>query len=109
PECWPWHPDLVEELLWLQQAWQVAYQHRDGSVAAAGDWHDRLRPGVARRIKQAAGLCSLDNHRPNRARHHDTSVAVPPAGWLELIADWWTARRDQPAPTPPPALLHSAG
>jgi hypothetical protein len=46
PECWCWHPDLVEELLWLMHAWLAAYQGVAASVAAAGDWHDRLRPGV---------------------------------------------------------------
>ncbi len=25
PECWLWHPEIVEELLWLMQAWLAAY------------------------------------------------------------------------------------
>jgi len=38
PDCWLWHPDLVEELLWLSHAWTAAYQGPDASVALAGDW-----------------------------------------------------------------------
>src|SRR5690606_9279575 len=26
PDCWAWHPDVIEELLWLMEAWLVAYQ-----------------------------------------------------------------------------------
>ncbi len=25
PDCWMWHPDVVEELLWLHRAWLSAY------------------------------------------------------------------------------------
>jgi protein involved in temperature-dependent protein secretion len=25
PDCWLWHPEVVEELLWLHQAWLAAY------------------------------------------------------------------------------------
>jgi hypothetical protein len=25
PDCWLWHPDVVEELLWLHAAWLAAY------------------------------------------------------------------------------------
>ena len=26
PECWLWHPEVVEELLWLHTAWLHAYR-----------------------------------------------------------------------------------
>jgi hypothetical protein len=48
PECWCWHPDVVEELLWLMHAWAGAYQGPQASIAAVGDWHDRQRPGPPR-------------------------------------------------------------
>ena len=62
PECWLWHPDVVEELLWLHAAWIAAY-HPEAPVTAVGDWHDRQRPGVVARVKDYAGVCSLDEHR----------------------------------------------
>jgi hypothetical protein len=105
PECWCWHPDVVEELLWLMHAWCAAYQGTQASVALAGDWHDRQRPGVVRRIRQAAGTCSLENHITRPGWDHTPTGAprVPSAAATELIAAWWGAHRDQPAPEPAPS------
>ena len=97
PECWLWHPDLVEELLWLSHAWTAAYHGPDASVALVGDWHDRYRPGVTRRIKTVAGTCSLENHDPTRSTPTPT---VPVEQAAELIATWWATRRDEAAPEP---------
>ena len=36
PECWLWHPEVVEELTWLMYAWLAAYQADEASVKAAG-------------------------------------------------------------------------
>jgi len=96
PECWLWHPDIVEELLWLHQAWAEAYGE-SGSVRAAGDWHDRHRPGVVRRIGEYAKACSLENHLPDRAA--DTP-AVPVVEAAEPIALWWADARSDRAPAP---------
>jgi hypothetical protein len=105
PECWCWHPDVVEELLWLMHAWLAAYQGPNASITLAGDWHDRQRPGVVRRIRQAAGSCSLENHttRPGWVRHTGAAPAVPGLDALPAIASWWGARRHQPPPEPQPA------
>jgi hypothetical protein len=105
PECWCWHPDLIEELLWLMHAWLAAYQGPNASVGAAGDWHDRQRPGVVRRIRQSAGSCSLENHttRPGWVRTSSAAPDVPGLDALPVIASWWGARRDQPAPEPQPS------
>jgi hypothetical protein len=102
PACWLWHPDVVEELLWLMHAWRAAYRVEDATVAAAGDWHDRYRPGVVRRVKQIAGNCSLDNHQPR----HDSGgpggarPVVPVAEAMAPIAAWWANRRDDTPPEP---------
>ncbi|MPZ67344.1 MAG: hypothetical protein GEU83_18190 [Pseudonocardiaceae bacterium] len=96
PDCWLWHPDVVEELLWLMHAWCAAYQGPAASVSLVGDWHDRYRPGVVRRIKTTAGTCSLENH-PRPDRDHST---VPVAEAVEPIAGWWARHRDQPPPGP---------
>jgi len=96
PECWLWHPDVVEELLWLWQAWGDAYGE-SATIRAAGDWHDRLRPGVVRRIGDYANACSLENHQPDRAI---ASPSVPVVEAAEAIALWWAEARDERAPAP---------
>ncbi len=102
PECWVWHPDVVEELLWLMHAWAAAYQGAQASVALVGDWHDRQRPGVVRRIRQSAGSCSVENHqtRPGWTRRPSGAPQIPGIDSLGSVADWWGSRRDDPAPEP---------
>src|SRR5215210_3510495 len=97
PQCWLWHPDVVEELLWLRLAWHGAYQSGEASVRAAGDWHDRLRPGVARRIADYTRACSLESHLPDRALG---ASAVPMADAAKQIAAWWCCSRAEPGPIP---------
>lgn len=99
PECWMWHPDVVEELLWLMVAWHAAYRVEDASVALAGDWHDRQRPGVVKRIKTLVGSCSLDNHRPGSDRTGARPM-VPVADALTEITAWWASQRDEAPPAP---------
>ena len=105
PQCWLWHPDVVEELLWLRLAWHSAYQSGEASVRAAGDWHDRLRPGVARRIADYTRACSLESHLPDRALG---ASAVPMADTAEQIAAWWSSHRGRPGPIPTDAQLQAA-
>ena len=102
PECWLWHPDVVEELIWLRAAWHAAYHGPAASVQRAGDWHDRQRPGVVRRIRVAAGSCSLREHfEPAPA------PAVPVADAAPTIAAWW-ATGSGPAPVPSGEQLAAA-
>ncbi|GAY12613.1 hypothetical protein [Pseudonocardia sp. N23] len=107
PDCWLWHPDLVEELVWLMHAWSAAYQGPAASVALAGDWHDRQRPGVVRRIRQNVGSCSVERHqtRGGRPPLTATAPAVPALEQLAEIAAWWATARDSapPEPTDPSA------
>jgi hypothetical protein len=105
PQCWLWHPDVVEELLWLRGAWHSAYQSGEASVRAAGDWHDRLRPGVARRIADYTRACSLESHLPDRATG---APAVPMAQATEQIAAWWANHRAEPGPIPTNNQLQAA-
>jgi hypothetical protein len=102
PECWCWHPDVVEELLWLMHAWLAAYQGRHASVQLVGDWHDRQRPGVVRRIGKAAGTCSRENHQTRRGWSSTPTAAqqVPSVDALDAIAAWWGSAREQAAPEP---------
>ncbi len=98
PDCWMWHPEVVEELLWLHQAWLTAYS--PGAPAnAVGDWHDRQRPGVVARIRDYAGVCSLEAHQPGQDRSIPGPI-TPAEDAAEVIAAWWATNRDQPGPTP---------
>ena len=105
PECWLWHPDVVEELLWLRAAWLEAYRNEAtgaaaaAAVARAGDWHDRQRPGVARRIRAVAGTCSLEAHQP-RGECHRGARPVPLAEAIHTIGEWWANDRQNIAPAP---------
>lgn len=94
PECWLWHPAVVEELVWLWQAWRAAYRGPGASVHRAADWHDRQRPGVTRRIAAAAGSCSLREHLDS-----GPGPVVPTAGAAVAVAGW---RADPAGPAPVP-------
>ncbi|MFG1635422.1 hypothetical protein ACGFKX_11360 [Pseudonocardia alni] len=106
PECWLWHPEVVEELLWLMHAWLAAYQGPAASVGAAGDWHDRQRPGVVNRIRKEAGSCSIERHqtRPGWSAPAGAPVPVPGTDHVEEIARWWAGQRDQAPPEPAPVV-----
>lgn len=99
PECWLWHAEVIEELVWLRQAWRAAYLG-EPSIRAVGDWHDRHRPGVVRRIDGYAGKCRLTNHLHAKQTEPDATVRVPASDAVGLIADWWTTGRDEHAPEP---------
>ena len=104
PECWLWHPEVVEELLWLHTAWLAAYR-AEAPGTAVGDWHDRQRPGVARRIRDYAGLCSLEQHQPGHEQH---SPVAPVRDAVPAIAGWWATQRADPAPAPTDEQLSAA-
>lgn len=110
PECWMWHPDVVEELIWLMQTWQAAYHTgRGASVTLAADWHDRYRPGVVRRITQTAGNCSIQRHRSRDGRARPgTAPTVPLTAAATDIAKWWGRARAEPAPEPTDAHIDQA-
>jgi hypothetical protein len=100
PDCWLWHPEVVEELLWLMQAWLDAYRDDKAAVSLAGDWHDRYRPGVVRRITTSAGRCSLENHQPREGHPLPGAPVVPVDKAATQIATWWASARTDPAPEP---------
>jgi hypothetical protein len=53
PACWPWHPNVIAELLACAGSWHAALAEDAGPDAPAA-WHDRWRPGAATRISAAA-------------------------------------------------------
>jgi len=90
PECWVCHPEIVEELLWLRQSWAWAYHGPSASAVLVGDWHDRARPGVVRRIRDGAAACAFENHaaaKPSRR----TRAASSDTESIRSVATSWTA------------------
>jgi hypothetical protein len=107
PTCWLWHPDVVEELWWLRCAHAEAYHPDTGTTLRAGDWHDRQRPNVVRRLKTSVRICELSEHRPDRPASYPTARA-PLAGAAAGIAAWVAAGRPGTAPEPSAAQLAEA-
>ncbi|GAA3247680.1 hypothetical protein GCM10017691_57170 [Pseudonocardia petroleophila] len=100
--CWLWHPEVLEELWWLRRAHADAYSPEGGSWMRVGDWHDRQRPGVERRVNGLLGKCSLSRHADRNGRRADVVEPVPPplAGHQAAVAACWVATRTAgPAPT----------
>ncbi len=89
PGCWIYHPDMVEELLWLYNAWLHAYSAR-ARPDDRGAWHDRQRLGVAHRITTSYA----------RACRHDHHPQPPTPEAIRDVAQWWTTARHQPPPEP---------
>lgn len=104
PDCWLWHPEVVEELLWLMYAWHAAYRDERATVALAGDWHDRYRPGVVRRVQELTKHCSLENHQPGDGAR----PVVPLAEALAPMAEWWSTGRADGPPEPTAEQLREA-
>ncbi|MBN9102911.1 MAG: hypothetical protein J0I49_33180 [Pseudonocardia sp.] len=97
--CWLWHPHVIEELLWLRCAHSDAYSPETGSWLRAGDWHDRQRPGVVRRVREALGKCDLSLHEPGRPHGH-APVVAPLVAHAAQIAEQWATTSTRPEPTP---------
>lgn len=94
PTCWAWHPDVVDELLWLRAAHVAAYSGR-GWESRAGLWHQQQRPGVVERIRTAVGTCDLASHVSGGPK----PVVAPLAVHLDAVADHWVTYGLPPKPT----------
>ncbi|MGW1341339.1 hypothetical protein ACWCOV_09820 [Kribbella sp. NPDC002412] len=97
PPCWLWHPEIVEELLWLMDAWTAAYDSDEASNKLVGDWHDRQRPGVTRRIGEYAPACDVLAHRDPAGQ---PAITVPLAADADPFVTWWSTNRDTHGPAP---------
>lgn len=98
PSCWMWHPWAVEELWCLRQAHAQAYASEALSTSRASDWHERLRPGVTRRLHDAISGCDLSEHLTDR-QPPGQQPDVPLGHHYGDVADAWAANRDVPLPT----------
>ncbi|MGH3867248.1 MAG: hypothetical protein ACRDQ4_14115 [Pseudonocardiaceae bacterium] len=95
PSCWLWHPAAIEELRWLRCAHWEAYHDQRGTWAKAADWHDRYRPGVARRLTTAYGSCELREHAPG-ATQDRPAPAVALADLAPITARAWASTPNTP-------------
>lgn len=102
PPCWLWHPEIVEELLWLMDAWTTAYDSDEASNKLVGDWHDRQCPGVTRRIGEYAEACDVLAHRDTAGQ---PAVTVPLAADADPFVTWWATSRDTHGPVPTPEQI----
>jgi hypothetical protein len=88
PSCWAWHPAAVEELWWLCRAWHDAYACEEPSSQRAGDWHDRQRPSVARRLFESLRRCRLAKHVDVADHAHPV---VPGADTVAHVTTAWAS------------------
>jgi hypothetical protein len=85
PGCWPWHPPVVAELLVCHHVW-VAASVQGMPAEALATWHDRWRPGVARRLDGQLAACE---------RAHSRHVTAGGQAWaydaavVDELAAWW--------------------
>ncbi|MCW2900394.1 MAG: hypothetical protein JWO67_2659 [Streptosporangiaceae bacterium] len=107
--CWLWHPEVIEELWWLRCAHADAFHPESGSWMRVGDWHDRQRTGVERRVNALLGRCSLSRHVDSNGRPAEVTEPAPPplAGHFAAVAAHWAATRTA-GPTPAPGLIAEA-
>ena len=104
--CWMWHPDVVEELWCLRGAHVEAFHPETGSWMRVGDWLDRQRPGVERRLNPLMAKCALSRHVERNGRPADVTEppSAPLAAHHAVVAAWW-ARTCTAGPDPTPEQL----
>lgn len=98
--CWLWHPHVIEELWWCRCAHADAYHPETGSWLRVGDWHDRQRPGVARRVGAVLAKCDLTLHAPGQPHARPPSVAPLAASATQIAHYWVVGQGARPEPSP---------
>lgn len=105
--CWLWHADVVEELWWLRRAHADAYDPERGSWPRVGEWHDRQRPAVVKRVKDTIVSCELALHAPGQ-RYGHRPPGTPLVAAAVSAAHAWTTDPTGPGPVPTTAQLDEA-
>jgi hypothetical protein len=93
--CWPLHPWVVEELWVLRCCWWAARTGERASWLRWQDWHDRQRPGTARRITEGLERCAPDQHVPASGGPYPL---VPGADLVPLAVTAWATEGHQAWP-----------
>ncbi len=93
PDCWPWHPTVVAELLACRASWTAA-TGPDATPDALSAWHDRWRPGTAARVGRSLSGCVRAGLHVDGAVRCEIDPTV-----LDEVAVWWaTTHGTAPAP-----------
>lgn len=100
PDCWPWHPAVVAELLVVQQLWDEAVTSDEPGPGPLAAWHDRWRPGAAARIARLMAGCERAHGRHKAGgREYFYDVA-----YLDEVAHWWATTHATDPTQPAPGL-----
>lgn len=93
PQCWPWHPAAVAELLAIQAQWEAVYAANvpSGVVDVLGRW----LPGAKSRVLGELRACNQYLHRGNQQVDRE---AVP------ALVEWWVTSREGDPPGLTPTL-----
>lgn len=98
PECWAYHPGVVEEL-WVLMNLHRSVFRKGGTWQALADWQDRYRPHVVERLAKLAARCSLARHEQGAESDPADERAVPDQFDPGAVARAWTAGRGVPYAT----------
>ena len=106
PDCWLWHPEVVEELLWLHRAWIAAYSGQAPPTRSGG----LARPATAR--VSCTGSVSTPASAPSRlicpdGIEHGRAPEMPVVDAVAAMARWWATDRAEPGPEPTERAAHS--
>lgn len=75
--CWYLHPELIENLSWLHNAWTLAYRDGNSPVSLAADWHLYWLPHVMKIAAEATRKCyDAGRHDPTADPDLTTENAV---------------------------------
>ena len=75
--CWYLHPELVENLSWLHNAWTLAYRDGNSPISLAADWHLYWLPHVMKIAADATRKCyDAGRHDPTADPDLTTENAV---------------------------------
>ncbi len=109
-QCWMFHGEIVEDLLWLRAAWMAAHRDPTAKPHHAADFHDRWLPAVMGRLKRqlGAGMCNFGNHRDGSGeyrlredQHPESRVPATDPQIVGAYARWWVQFRGRTDVAPP--------
>ncbi|MBI4941423.1 hypothetical protein [Kineosporia sp. R_H_3] len=100
PNCWPWHPAVVAELLVVAHLWDEAVSTDEPGPAPLAAWHDRWRPGAAARVTRLMAGCERAHGR-HKAHGHEYLYDV---AYLDELAHWWATTHAADPAQPAPGL-----
>ncbi len=113
PECWIYHGEVVEDLLWLRATWMTAHRNPAAQPHHAADFHERWLPAVMARYKRqlGSGGCNFDNHhdgateyRVRQEHHPQERIPAADPDMTDAYARWWVHTRGLTDVAPPGVL-----